>query len=177
VAWRPRPTRASAENFVARGRWATWRPPTVAVSGVTRIRPPPAGRSRRRRPAAAPPKKGWPGQGYFLNHFRADERLMSGVLPSPGCAPGLPSPPAFPPPKWMFSGLCAESLRVRRPVGFVVTWRSTTVKGCGRRSRAVRLSVPERCRGHRKLARARPSRWAGRGRATPAAVRAVRPSG
>ena len=33
---------------------------------------------------------------------------------SPGCAPGLSQPACLSPLKWRFSGLCAESLRVRR---------------------------------------------------------------
>ena len=48
------------------------------------------------------------------------------------------------------------------------------VRGCGCRSRAARLSVPERLPGRRGPARALPSRRVPRGRETRAAARAVR---
>ncbi len=68
-----------------------------------------------------------------------------------------PFPARLPSPlEWRFSGLCAESLRVQRPGGFVVTWLAAAVRGCGCRSRAARLATPGRCPGRR--GRARPSR-------------------
>jgi hypothetical protein len=80
-------------------------------------------------------------------------------------------------PRTRFGGVFLASLADRVPVGrsrgFDAS-RPTPVRGCGCRSRVVRLSVPERLPGRHGPARALPSRLAGHGRERGAAARAVR---
>ena len=57
--------------------------------------------------ALAAPREGEPGQWHFLNHFRADERLVSRLLQSPGPHQAFPCPPAFP----LWSGVFLVSAR------------------------------------------------------------------
>jgi len=57
-----------------------------------------------------------------------------------------------------------------------VTSRPAVVGGCECRSRAALGATPGRCRGHRGLARARPSQWAGHGQQIPAAQCAPHPA-
>ena len=86
---------------------------------------------------------------------------------------------------WRFRGASyprsrPDLSRQRRPVlkppfsRAVRTVAWDPVRGCGCRSRAVRLSVPKRLPGRRGPARALPSRRVARGRETRAAARAVR---
>ena len=107
----------------------------------------------------------WPegldGQRHFRDHFRADERLVSPVLPSLGPQQAAPGTRAFPL-EWRISGGDAESLLFPPPGGFVDGERPALLRGCGYRSRAVRRATHERCRGRRGRARARPSRWVAR---------------
>ncbi len=79
-------------------------------------------------------------------------------------APRLSPSACLPRPTWRFSGLCAESLRVRRSGGFVVTWHVEVVRGCGCRSQAARRATIKRRRDRHGSARAQPSRWAAPGR-------------
>ena len=60
------------------------------------------------------------------------------------------------------------------PVRGLDASRRAPLRGCGCRSRAARRATLERSPDRRASARARPSRWAGRERATPVAARAVR---
>ena len=80
-------------------------------------------------------------------------------------------------PRTRFGGVFLAALADRVPVGrsrgFDAS-RPTPVRGCGYRSRAARLSVPERLPGRHGPARALASRSAGRGRERRAVVRAVR---
>ena len=68
----------------------------------------------------------------------------------------------------------AESLRVRRPRGFVVTSLPAAVSDFGCRSRAARRATPALRRGNHGTGRARPIRWAGLALVKAAAVRVVR---
>ena len=98
---------------------------------------------------------------------------MSRVFSCPGVKKQSPDCPASP------SGLAfflpsARSLSESGGLAALLwTWLAAAVRGCGCRLRAVRLVTPGRCPGHRALARARASRWAGRGRATLVGVRVV----
>ena len=74
-------------------------------------------------------------------------------------SPGASQSACLPPPKWRFSGLCAESLRVGPRGGCVDASCPAPVRGCGYRSRATRLSVPEPLRDRHGPARARPGLW------------------
>jgi len=80
-------------------------------------------------------------------------------------------------PRTRFGGVFLAALADRVPVGRSRGFDAsgpTPVRGCGCRSRAARLSVPERLPGRRGPARALPSRSAGHGRERRAVVRAVR---
>ena len=57
--------------------------------------------------------------------------------------------------------------------GFGLTSRPARLRGCEFRSRATRWATPEPLRGRHEPGRARPSRWAGRGRERREAARAV----
>ena len=63
---------------------------------------------------------------------------MSRVPLSPGPHQAFPDPHGFPLRSGLFLTVSAESLRVGRPGGLVVTWRPAAVRGCGCRSRATR---------------------------------------
>jgi len=79
-------------------------------------------------------------------------------------------------PRTRFGGVFLASLADRVPVGRSRGFDAsgpTPVRGCGCRSRAARLTVPERLPGRHGPARALPSRSAGRGRERRAVVRAV----
>jgi hypothetical protein len=89
---------------------------------------------------------------------------MSGSLPPPGSISARKAAHWIGrhcPRKWRFSCVGAESLRVRRPRGFVVTSRPAAVRGCGYRSRAARQAMTGRRRGRHVPGLARPSRLAG----------------
>jgi len=88
---------------------------------------------------------------------------VSGVRPCSGHKKRFPE--YLPSPlNWRFSGVSAESLRVRPLGGFVVTSRPAGVRGCGCRSGSARLATHERLPGRHRPARARPSRWVDHGR-------------
>jgi hypothetical protein len=75
---------------------------------------------------------------------------------------------------WRCSRVGADRVPVCRSRGFGGL-RPLPLRRCGYRSRAVRRARLERRRDRHGLARARPSRWAGRGRARRAEAQAVRP--
>ena len=108
------------------------------------------------------PMSGWRGW------CRVSRHPISGTR---NCRNGSPAPL-----EWRFCGVGAESLRGQLPAGFAVTSRPALIRGCECRLRAARRATIARRRGHGGSARARPSRWAGRGRVKLAAVRVVRPS-
>ncbi len=117
--------------------------------------------------------EGQPGQWHLRNGLPADERLVSLRRSGPG-RPEPVSRNALHPLPWRFSGVGADRVPVGRSRGFDASCL-TPVRGCEYRSRATRRVKLGRLPGRHGLARARPSQWAGHERATPVAVRAVRP--